>query len=120
MPEFKVNIKGVDEDVSFIDDLTWGDTQKILKACIDISDPKAIRVNIPLYQQMILQACITKSPVDVKNLTLFNQLPSKVVTKIMSEVMKVFPLETLVQPWVTAMTGQDSIESLMKSMSTVP
>lgn len=120
MPEFTVNIKGVDETVAFDDDLTWGDTQRILKACLDISNPQAIKVNIPLYQQMILQAVITKSPIDVKNLTQINQLPAKVVTKIMSEVMKVFPLEELVKPWITAMTGEDSIESLMKSTSSVP
>jgi len=73
-----------------------------------------------MYQHMILQAAVTKSPIDFKNLTALNKLPSKVVTKIMSEVMKVFPLETLITPWITAMTGKDSLDSLMSSMSSVP
>ncbi len=120
MPSFDVEIKGQTETIEFSDDLSWGDTQKILKQCVDISNPQAMKVNIQLYQQMILQAAVTKSPIDFKNLTQLNQLPSKVVTKIMSEVMKVFPLETLITPWITAMTGEDSLESLMKSMSSVP
>jgi hypothetical protein len=120
MPSFEIDYNGTSETVEFLDDLAWGDTQKILKASVDISNPQSISINIQLYQQMVLQAAITKAPFDVKNLTTLNKLPSKVVNKIMGEVMKVFPLETLVQPWVTAMTGQDSIESLMKSMSTVP
>jgi hypothetical protein len=34
--------------------------------------------------------------------------------------MKVFPLETLITPWISSMTGEDSLDSLMKSMSSVP
>jgi len=120
MPTFDVEINGNTETIEFVDDLPWGDTQRILKQCVDISNPQAMKVNIQLYQQMVLQAAVTKSPIDFKNLTSLNKLPSKTVTKIMSEVMKVFPLETLITPWITAMTGEDSIESLMKSMSSVP
>jgi len=120
MPTFDVEINGQQETIEFKDDLSWGDTQRILKQCVDITDPKSIKVNIALYQQMILQAAVTKSPIDVKNLTQLNQLPAKTVTKIMSEVMKLFPLETLITPWITAMTGEDSLESLMKSTSSVP
>lgn len=120
MPQFNITINGVDEVIEFKDDLTWGETQNILKTCVDISNPQALKVNIQLYQQMVLQAAVSKSSLDFKNVTKLNELPSKTVTKIMNEVMKVFPLETLVKPWVTAMTGQDSIESLMKSMSGVP
>ena len=120
MPQFTVKIKDVDQVIEFVEDLTWGDTQNILKACVDITNPQAMKVNIQLYQQMVLQAAVTKSPFDFKNITELNKLPSQTVTKIMNEVMKVFPLEVLVKPWVTAMTGQDSIESLMKSMSGVP
>lgn len=120
MPSFEVEIKGQVETIEIKDDLSWGDTQSILKTCVDISNPQALKVNIQLYQQMILQAAVIKSPFDFKNITELNKLPSKTVTKIMNEVMKQFPLEVLVKPWVTAMTGKDSIESLMKSMSGVP
>ncbi len=120
MPSFDVEIAGQTETIEFVDDLTWGDTQRILKACVDITNPQSIKVNIQMYQTLILQAAVVKSPIDVKNLTALNKLPSKVVTKIMSEVMKVFPLETLITPWITAMTGEDSLDSLMKSMSSVP
>lgn len=120
MPTFTVEINGNQETIEFVDDLSWGDTQRILKACVDISNPQAMKVNVQMYQQMILQAAVTKAPIDFKNLTALNNLPSKTVTKIMSEVMKVFPLETLIMPWITAMTGEDSIDSLMKSMSGVP
>jgi len=120
MPTFEIEINGQQETIEFKDDLSWGDTQRILKTCVDISDPKAMKVNIAMYQQMILQAAVIKAPIDCKNLTQLNQLPSKTVAKIMSEVMKLFPLETLITPWITAMTGEESLESLMKSMSSVP
>lgn len=120
MPTFDVEINGKNETIEFLDDLPWGDTQRILKTCVDISDPKSMKVNIQLYQQLVLQAAVKTSPIDFKNLTELNKLPSKTVTKIMSEVMKVFPLETLITPWITAMTGEESLESLMKSMSSVP
>jgi hypothetical protein len=120
MPSFTVTIKGQEETIEFLDDLSWGDTQRILKSCVDISNPQALKVNILLYQQMILQAVITNAPIDFKNLTALNSLPSKTVAKIISEVMKVFPLETLITPWISSMTGEDSLDSLMKSMSSVP
>ena len=120
MPSFTVKIKDQEETIEFAEDLTWGDTQRILKACVDISNPQALKVNILLYQQMILQSAITKAPIDFKNLTALNTLPSKTVAKIISEVMKVFPLETLITPWISSMTGEDSLDSLMKSMSSVP
>ena len=93
MPSFEIDYNGTSETIEFLDDLAWGDTQKILKASVDISNPQSININIQLYQQMVLQAAITKAPFDVKNLTTLNKLPSKVVNKIMSEVMKVFPLD---------------------------
>lgn len=114
---FEVEINGNKEIIQIKDDLTWGEVQGILKQTADISNPQAMKVNIQLYQQLVFMAAVIKAPFDPKNITELNNLPSKTVAKIMNEVMKQFPLEKFVQPWITAMTGQDSIESLMKSMS---
>jgi hypothetical protein len=121
LASFEIEIEGNTQVIVIKDDITWGDTQNILKSCIDITDPKALKVNIQLYQQLVLQAAVEKNDFfDPLNLTKLNKLPSKTVAKIMAEVMKIYPLEILVKPWIVAMTGQESMESLMSSMSGVP
>ena len=61
---FTINVKGKEEIIEFEDDPPFGEMQKIIKSCIDISDVSHPQVNLQLYQQMILQTVVTKAPFD--------------------------------------------------------
>jgi hypothetical protein len=116
---FTIKYNGKDETIEFEDDPPFGDMQQILKSCIDLNDIQKPKVNLQLYQQMVMQSVITKAPFNPKNPTEFAKLPTSVALEVLSKLMKAIPLEKLVSPMITAATGQDSVDSLIKSTPTV-
>jgi len=116
---FKVNFNGKEETIEFEDDPPFGDMQQILKSCIDLSDVQKPKVNLQLYQQMVMQSVIKKAPFNPKNNTEFAKLPTSTALEVLNKLMMAIPLERLVAPMVTAATGQNSIESLNISTHTV-
>ena len=93
--------------------------QQIIKSCIDLSDIQKPKVNLQLYQQMIMQAVVKKAPFNPKNNTEFAKLSTNAALGILNKLMESLPLEKLVAPMVTAATGQNSMESLNISTPTV-
>ena len=98
---FTVNIDGKDETIEFEDDPPFGDMQRIIKSCVDLSDVSRPQVNLQLYQQMILQSVVTKAPFNPKNSTEF--------AKLLNRLMQAIPLEKLLAPMITAATGSQSL-----------
>ena len=116
---FTVTIDGKEETIEFEDDPPFGDMQQILKACIDLSNVNSPKVNLQLYQQMILQAVVKKAPFNPKNNTEFSKLPTSIALEVLNKLMAALPLDKLVSPMVTAATGQNSIDPLIQSTHTV-
>jgi len=116
---FKIEYNGKEETIEFENDPPFGDMQRIIKSCVDISDVQKPSVNLQLYQQMILQAVVTKAPFNPKNATEFAKLPTSTALGILNNLMQALPLERLVAPMITAATGQNTIESLDPSTRTV-
>jgi|TARA_R110000850_G_scaffold192695_1_gene319490 hypothetical protein len=105
---FTVTINGKEEIIEFEDDPPFGEMQKIIKSCIDISDVSHPQVNLQLYQQMILQTVVTKAPFNPKNAVEFAKLSTSSALGILNRLMQALPLETLIAPMITAATGQSS------------
>jgi len=105
---FTVTINGKEEIIEFEDDPPFGEMQKIIKSCIDISDVSHPQVNLQLYQQMILQTVVTKAPFNPKNAVEFAKLSTSSALGILNRLMQALPLETLIAPMITAATGQNS------------
>ena len=105
---FKIEYNGKEETVEFENDPPFGDMQRIIKSCVDISDVQKPSVNLQLYQQMILQAVVTKAPFNPKNATEFAKLPTSTALGILNNLMQALPLETLLSPMITAATGNQS------------
>ena len=105
---FTINVKGKEEIIEFEDDPPFGEMQKIIKSCIDISDVQHPQVNLQLYQQMILQTVVTKAPFNPKNAVEFAKLSTSSALGILNRLMQALPLETLIAPMITAATGQNS------------
>ena len=105
---FTINVKGKEEIIEFEDDPPFGEMQKIIKSCIDISDVSHPQVNLQLYQQMILQTVVTKAPFNPKNAVEFAKLSTSSALGILNRLMQALPLETLIAPMITAATGQNS------------
>jgi len=105
---FTINVKGKEEIIEFEDDPPFGEMQKIIKSCVDISDVQKPSVNLQLYQQMILQTVVTKAPFNPKNAVEFAKLSTSSALGILNRLMQALPLETLIAPMITAATGQNS------------
>lgn len=105
---FTININGKEETIEFEDDPPFGEMQKIIKSCVDISDVQKPSVNLQLYQQMILQAVVTKAPFNPKNAVDFAKLSTSSALGILNRLMQAIPLEKLLAPMITAATGQSS------------
>tara|TARA_R110000787_G_scaffold12939_2_gene41233 strand:- start:4682 stop:5020 length:339 start_codon:yes stop_codon:yes gene_type:complete len=105
---FTITVKGKEEIIEFEDDPPFGEMQKIIKSCIDISDVSHPQVNLQLYQQMILQTVVTKAPFNPKNAVEFAKLSTSSALGILNRLMQALPLETLIAPMITAATGQNS------------
>ena len=117
---FTVNFEGKEETIEFEDDPPFGDMQNILKNCVDITDVQKPKINLQLYQQMVLQAVVRKAPFNPKNATEFAKLPTSTALEILNKLMLALPLEKLVSPMIIAATGQTSIDSVTKFTHSVP
>jgi len=106
---FTVNIDGKDETIEFEDDPPFGDMQRIIKSCVDLSDVSRPQVNLQLYQQMILQSVVTKAPFNPKNATEFAKLSTSSALGILNRLMQAIPLEKLLAPMITAATGSQNL-----------
>ena len=96
--------------------------ENILNKCLDLKKVNEPIVNIPLYRQLILTAVITKAPFTLKDISEIRNLKSSVAQKIMTEVMKDYPLMKYLEEWVGTFVGTEVTEenTLTQSTTTSP
>jgi hypothetical protein len=104
---FQIDWKGSTEAIEYDDDILFGDLENILNKCLDLKEVNKPIVNIPLYRQLILTAVITKAPFPLKEVAEIRNLKSSVAQKIMTEVMKDYPLMKYLEEWVGTFVGTE-------------
>jgi hypothetical protein len=104
---FQIDWKGSTEKIEYDDDILFGDLENILNKCLDLKEVNKPIVNIPLYRQLILTAVITKAPFPLKEVAEIRNLKSSVAQKIMTEVMKDYPLMKYLEEWVGTFVGTE-------------
>lgn len=107
-------------DIEYKDDLSFGEISQILEAAVDITDIQKPKVNANLYQFAVLQRAIIKAPFDHNNTEALKAVPSKIMSKIISGVMKEFPLMAYMDNWIISMTGMTLADLEIMSTSNVP
>jgi len=93
--------------------------ENILNKCLDLKEVNKPIVNIPLYRQLILTAVITKAPFPLKEVAEIRNLKSSVAQKIMTEVMKDYPLMKYLEEWVGTFVGTE-VDTSTASIITSP
>ena len=116
---FQIDWKGSTEKIEYDDDILFGDLENILNKCLDLKEVNKPIVNIPLYRQLILTAVITKAPFPLKEVAEIRNLKSSVAQKIMTEVMKDYPLMKYLEEWVGTFVGTE-VDTSTASIITSP
>jgi len=113
---FQLEWQGGKEDFSYEDDIPFGDMESIIKDCVDLSDVTKPKVNISKYRHRILTATLRKAPFTTTDPVAINKIPRKTVEKIITEVMKDYPLAGCLEGWMTSFLG--SAQQI--NLSTIP
>ena len=119
---FDFDNNGTPSTIEYEDDITYGELEAILQNCIDLSDMAKPRVDIPKYRFQILLKTLRKAPFNVGDAVAIRNLKNTQANKIMSEVMKDYPLQKHLGAWVETFTGsqiaQDQESQSITSLQT--
>lgn len=119
MPNKIINVEGLGE-IEYLDDLPFGIVSQIVKNCVDIQDITKPKVDADTYQYAILTQAIVRAPFNPKNLEELKAVPSKKLSKVISEVMKEFPLVNYVDNWMISLMGMNLADSEILYTPNVP
>ena len=119
---FEIDWKdGEKATIEYEDDLTFGELENIINQSIDLTDVSKPKVNIPAYRRNILTKVITKAPFRTGDINVINGLKSKQTKKIISEVMKDYPLMQFLEDWMVTFVGTPRVTNTpTESTTTLP
>ncbi len=102
---FTLEFNGAKEEITYEDDIPFGDMEVIIKKCVDLSDITKPKVNISEYRRRILSSVLRKAPFTHTDPIAVSKLPRKTAEKIIAEVMKDYPLAGCLEGWMTSFLG---------------
>ena len=118
---FTLEFNGAKEEISYEDDIPFGDMENIIKKCVDLTDVTKPKVNISEYRRRIISAVIRKAPFTHTDPIAIAKLPRKTAEIIIAEVMKDYPLAGCLEGWMTSFLGSAlSNDSLQTPTPSVP
>jgi len=106
---FTLEFNGAKEEITYEDDIPFGDMEVIIKKCVDLSDITKPKVNISEYRRRILSSVLRKAPFTHTDPIAVSKLPRKTAEKIITEVMKDYPLAGCLEGWMTSFLGSTVI-----------
>ena len=109
---FEIDWENKKESIEYEDDLTFGELENIVNQSVDLTDVTKPKVNIPVYRRNILTKVITKAPFRTGDINVINQLKSKQTKKIISEVMKDYPLMQFLEDWMVTFVGTPQVTNI--------
>lgn len=102
---FSIDWNGAQTPVEYNDDISFGAMETIVKTCVDLSDVTKPKVDMAEYRSRILLAVITKSPWGKGDPNAIKKVGRKTMDKVISEVMKDYPLAVCLEGWMTSFLG---------------
>tara|TARA_R110002020_G_scaffold475706_2_gene711837 strand:- start:629 stop:1042 length:414 start_codon:yes stop_codon:yes gene_type:complete len=107
--------------VEFEDSLTFGDTETLIGASVDLSDVTKPKIDLPRYRLNLLSLTIKKAPFPVGSTTAIKMQDSKIIKSILKEIVKVHPLTTYIEDWMETFMSSEEMTNLdTQSTTTVP
>jgi len=118
---FTLEFNGAKEEITYEDDIPFGDMENIIKKCVDLTDVTKPKVNISEYRRRIISSVLRKAPFTHTDPIAIAKLPRKTAEKIIGEVMKDYPLAGCLEGWMTSFLGSAiSNDSLQIPTPSVP
>ena len=118
---FKITIDGKKEIIEYEDDLTFGELEAIVIISVDLSDVTKPKVDLPKYRMNILTKALRKAPFPIDDATAIRNLKAKTAKKIISEVMKDYPLMRFLEDWMVTFGGTlEATSSPTESITSLP
>ena len=107
--------------VEFEDSLTFGDTETLIGASVDLSDVTKPKIDLPRYRLNLLSLTIKKAPFPVGSTTAIKMQDSKIIKSILKEIVKVHPLTSYIEDWMETFISSEELNKLdTQSTTTVP
>ena len=118
---FEIDIEGKKEVIEYEDDLLFGELEAIVNVSVDLSDVTKPKVDLPKYRMNILTKALRKAPFPIDDATAIRNLKAKTAKKIISEVMKDYPLMRFLEDWMVTFVGTQEATNLpTESTSSLP
>ena len=115
---FSIDWEGKKASVSYDDDIPFGDSERIVKNCLDLTDLTRPKVDMGEYRMQVILAVLTKAPFKIHDPAAIRKLPKKTAKIIMQEVMQDYPLASSLEDWMTSFTG--SVAQIKLSSDSTP
>ena len=121
LKSFELDIDGKKEIIEYEDDMLFGELEAIVNVSVDLSDVTKPKVDLPKYRMNILTKALRKAPFPLDDATAIRNLKAKTAKKIISEVMKDYPLMRFLEDWMVTFVGTQGAVSLpTESTSSLP
>ena len=118
---FEIDMDGKKEIIEYEDDLLFGELEAIVNISVDLSDVTKPKVDLPKYRMNILTKALRKAPFPIDDATAIRNLKAKTAKKIISEVMKDYPLMQFLEDWMVTFVGtQATTNTPTESTTTLP
>ena len=108
---FEIDIEGKKEIIEYEDDLLFGELEAIVNVSVDLSDVTKPKVDLPKYRMNILTKALRKAPFPIDDAIAIRNLKAKTAKKIISEVMKDYPLMRFLEDWMVTFVGTQEVTS---------
>lgn len=117
---FEIDWKGGKETIEYEDDIAFSVMEQIIKTTVDLRELTKPRIDVATYRIQVVLAALTKAPFNIKRPDEFKKLGRKVAEKIVSGVMKDYPLVFSLGGWMTSLLGSMEVsDSPSESTPTV-
>ena len=118
---FEIDIEGKKEIIEYEDALLFGELEAIVNISVDLSDVTKPKVDLPKYRMNILTKALRKAPFPIDDATAIRNLKAKTAKKIISEVMKDYPLMRFLEDWMVTFVGTQEATNLpTESITSLP
>ena len=106
----KIRYNGKEAVVEFKESLTFGEVEDLVGDCVDLSDVTKPKIDLKTYRMNLLLKVILKAPFKVGDLVTLQLLDSKVVQKILKEVLRYHPLAVYIEDWMATFQNLEELK----------
>lgn len=117
----KIDWNGKPSTVEFEDSLTFGETENLIRTSVDLTDMTKPKIDLATYRINLLALTIKKAPFKVGDITTLRNTDSKIIQKILKEIVRVHPLTDYIEDWMETFISSEELTNLStESTTTVP